>query len=129
MDMALVAARELGRVEYKDSSISPKWNVIDDYAVSKDALFMQRSNFTIWYNDKRNNSLRRQPVEVLRKFWKEEYIMPKKHRRQHRWHRMIWTVGKAEAKKVMCKLKIVSPYIMTLLKYTIHYVCGVNYVY
>ena len=68
MDMALVAARELERVEYKDSSISPKWKVIDDYAVSKEALFMQRSNFTIWYNDKTNNSLQRQPEEVLRQF-------------------------------------------------------------
>ena len=54
MDMALVAARGLGMVEYKDSSITSKWKAMHNYAVSKDGLFMQRS---IWYNDERKISL------------------------------------------------------------------------
>ena len=47
MDMALVAAREVKMVENKDSSISSKWKVMNNHAVSQDDLFMQRSNFTI----------------------------------------------------------------------------------
>jgi len=71
MDMALVATRGLGIVEYKDSSISSKWKAMNNYGVSKDGLFMQRSNFTIWYNDKRKIPLQRQSMDVLRKFWEE----------------------------------------------------------
>ena len=40
MDRALVAARGLGMVEYKDSSVSSKWKAMNNYAVSKDGSFM-----------------------------------------------------------------------------------------
>ena len=32
---------------------------------------MQRSSFSIWYNDERTIPLQRQSMEVLRKFWEE----------------------------------------------------------
>ena len=44
---------------------------MNNYAVSKDGLFMQRSSFSIWYNDERTIPLERQSMEVLRKFWEE----------------------------------------------------------
>ena len=69
-------AKEIGRVEYTDSSSSSKWKAMYDYAVSKDASFMQRSNVTMWCDDKRNDPLQRQSMDLLRKFWRE-YITQK----------------------------------------------------
>ena len=86
---------------------------MNDYAMSKDALFMKRKNVTIWYDDQRKNPLQRQSIEVLRKFERKclrQKDIEDKESETYKWHRMIWTVGKAEAKEVIFKLNIVSPY-------------------
>jgi hypothetical protein len=131
MDRALVAARGLGMVEYKDSSVSSKWKAMNNYAVSKDGLFMQRSSFSIWYNDERTIPLQRQSMEVLRKFW-EEYNTQKNADDKESGTQMAsddLDSGKVEAKEAMFKLNIASPNIMTLRKCTICYVRGVKYGY
>ena len=130
MDMALVATRGLGIVEYKDSSISSKWKAMNNYGVSKDGLFMQRSNFTIWYNDKRKIPLQRQSMDVLRKFW-EEYNTSKNTDDKELVTQMAsygLDSGESGGKGGDIKIKyIASPYIMTLRRCTICYVRGVKY--
>ena len=67
-------------------------------------------------------------MEVLRKFW-EEYDAPKNTDDKESVTQMAsddLDSGEVEAKEVMFKLNIESPYIMTLRKCTVCYVRGVK---